>query len=193
MLSFYTPRKHQGLRIFFISHTCLEWIYTLQLRDCPGLPYSQNMRDIWKLSSATGLKLTTTWFQFWLYGWVFVYELSGWGFKSCCIHWILRFSDIFRGYRNAITHQFSYALNQNDANQITYPSSPPLPPLLLAIFIILISLTKLIVFLMDFILEEPLNLHLIAFLVTFFSLLLLIPAENRTKLKKLLNLHNRLS
>ena len=44
----------------------------------------------------------------------------------------------------------------------------------------------------DYIFEEPPNLYLVVFLVSFFSLLLWIPAENTSNLKKLFNLDHRL-
>ena len=43
--------------------------------------FTRNRRDIWSLSNNNGTG--------WLNGWVFVYELSGFGFESRCCH--LRF------------------------------------------------------------------------------------------------------
>ena len=40
--------------------------------------FTRNRRDIWSLSNNNGTG--------WLNGWVFVYELSGFGFESCCCH-----------------------------------------------------------------------------------------------------------
>ena len=32
----------------------------------------------------------------WLNGWVFIYELSGGEFESCCCHWNLRYGTSFK-------------------------------------------------------------------------------------------------
>ena len=40
--------------------------------------FTRNRRDIWSLSNNNGTG--------WLNGWVFVYELSGFGFESRCCH-----------------------------------------------------------------------------------------------------------
>ena len=47
-----------------------DWFHTLYLPECQGTPYSN---WAWYLN-----------WPVWLHGWVFVYELSGCGFDSCC-------------------------------------------------------------------------------------------------------------
>ena len=85
----------------------------------------------------------------------------------------------YRDILGIINISISYAMRDNDANNMTNPPPPPTPYLLCHFK----NLDKIDSFLknvlnvfegkkLDYIFEEPPNLYLIVFLVSFFSLLL---------------------
>lgn len=71
-------------RIFVISHTCIEWIFTLKLFECqavPGLEQDRYLKSKW-LQRKSNLhhlirKLMYNHWPVWWNGWVFGDKLSG--------------------------------------------------------------------------------------------------------------------
>ena len=78
--------------MFLSCHVLVsEWIHTLYLPECKRSPCSKQARYL-KIDDSNG---TRTHNHIWPNGWVFIYQLSGCGFESCCSHLIFRYCTCF--------------------------------------------------------------------------------------------------